>query len=240
MAPKPIRACGNVRQEPKVETGERDSLAVRMAAEGITSTPEYIEMIDRQVASGALRDNLADAIRLAVADKVAGKAKYDFPQLAAAMAGALAELTSDAGYRSSFDFNKASIDSMIDAANLIRTKYAGLQRPELTPDEDRQLRTVMAQLAADTSGDRDVAVLREVDRALGIVREKVLARLGVDMRSVGVSPLEAMGIQRMDVEGDDEQDDPSAFHMDMDSLGAVLEDQQPPEPQDLVPDEPRG
>jgi hypothetical protein len=208
-----------------------------MATEGITSTPEYIAMIDRQVASGELRDNLADAIRLAVAERVGGKRKYDFPQFAAAAMGAVAGVTSDQGYKASFDFNKAAIDSAIDGAAAVRAKYAGRDRPELSQDEERQLRTVMAQLAADRFGDRDVAVLREVDRMLLIVRERMLASLGVDSGAVGVSPLEAMGVARMDVEaGDEGEDDPSAVHMNFDALGDSLEGQQPQEPQDIVPD----
>jgi hypothetical protein len=142
---------------------------------------------------------------------------------------------SDQGYRASFDFNKSSTDSMIDCANTVRAKFAGQPMPELTPDEDRQLRTVMAQLAVDNSGDRDVAVTREVDRALLMVREKILSRMGVDIRSINMSPLEAMGVEQMDIEAgdEDEMDDPSAFHMDMDSLGERLEGTQPPEECDM-------
>lgn len=230
MSLKPIKACGRIRDESKVETGERDSLAYRMAVEGVTSTPEYIAMIDRQVASGELRDNLADAIRLAVADRIITNQKYTFPQFAAAIAYAVAELMSDQGYRSSFDF------SIIDYTNSVRSRFAGQPRPELTDDEQRQFNTVMAQLAADNSGD--IALMREIDRALLIIREKILVRMGVDLKSVNASPLAAMGVSPMEVEIGNEDDDPlSAVHMDLSVLTKQFEGVLA-EPQNLVPNEP--
>ena len=240
MAPKSIQSCGKVRAEPKVDIGERDSIALRMASEGITSTPEYIAMIDEQVASGQLRDNLADAIRLAVADGIGTKQKYEFHHFISVISESLTGLAADPGYRSSFEFNKISVDSMIDCARVIRAKFADRPKPELTNEEQKQFLMTMSQLASDKSGDRDVALVREVDRALLIMREKILDKMGVDIKTAAMSPLEAMGVGQMDIDGEDGMDDPSAVHMDMELLGDRLAGVRPSELQNLLPNDPCG
>ena len=231
MAPKPIRACGNVKDEPKVKVPERDTLAYKMAVEGVTSAPEYIAMIDRQVAEGGIRDNLANAIRLAVAERVADQQKYTFQQFAMALTTVVAELLNDPGFKASFDFAKANVDSLVDSSKAIREEFSGSARPVLTPGEEDQLKMVMAQLAADKSGDRDACLMSEVSRALAIVRENTLKELNVDVSNM--SPLETMGIERMDIEAGDEDDDPSALHVDFEGLGNSLGQTLP---EDILPD----
>ena len=67
---KPIKACGNIKQEPVMHIKNCDTIAARMLAVGITRNAEYVEMIDDQVKSGQLSDKVADFVRLSVSRRI--------------------------------------------------------------------------------------------------------------------------------------------------------------------------
>lgn len=235
MSPAPIKSVGRIRQEPTVEPSrERNSEAYRMAVDGITSSAEYIAMIDAQVEAGQLQDDLAQEIRAEIGMVVGGQDKYTHAEFIGALAGAVADVESDEGFKSSFDFQKKGFDSIRDMAEKYRRDSQGKERKELSPKDKATFRSTMSQIMRDPTMSRDSMLVSEVDRAMTIIRRKALERLGITNMTTGV-PLSAQdagglgqmipGIEPLDISGDDEElDSPSDVHIDMEALEAKFKD----------------
>jgi len=238
MSPTPIKACGKAKPEVRVETKERDSIAYRMVVDGISNTPEYIAFIDQQVASGNFTDAVADEIRARIAESSPQNRRFTYNEFAAAILEAARETSVDAGFQSSFDFQKKNHDSLMDSSDAARRSIEGKVRVPLSAREEREVQSIIQQIRRDSVESTDMVLISEIDRALSIIRQKAIDNLGIDLSRVDGSVTKLLGITPMDIEDDgDVADDgsPSDFHMNLDALGQQLEQDTPEE---LVPDEP--
>lgn len=222
MAPKPISACGKVREERKVDTGDRNSIAFQMAVDGTSSTPEYIEEIDRMVASSETKEVVAAAVSRAISASVGSQKKYTFEEFKNVLTNAVASVFEDAGFQASFAYNKAGIDSYIDCA--LSDGQATDSPPAVLEGQDLvEFNVIMAQIAEDEGGSRDISLVGEIDRVFLMARESVIKSFGIDLNNIGIDYLKALRVQPMDIEGDDEFiESPSSVHMNESSLEKEL------------------
>jgi hypothetical protein len=225
MSPTPIKSCGKARQEVRVETKERDSIALRMGMDGISTTPEYIAFIDQQVASGNFTDAVADEIRTRISESSPKNRRFTYDEFAAALLEAARETSVDAGFQSSFD-------SLMDFSDAARRSIDGKPRVPLSNREEQEVQSIIQQILRDNIETTDMVLISEIDRALSIIRQKIIDNLGVNLSRVDGSLTKLLGITPMDIEDDgDEVNDesPSDFHMNLDSLGQQLEQDAPDE-----------
>lgn len=235
--PTPIKPSGKVRKEPSVSEGERDSLAYRMSIEGVTSTPEYIAMIDEQVASGRLTDAVAEAVRTRLAQNIDTKKLCSYPHFASMVTAAVRQAVDDVGYRSSFEFIKATQDSLADFSARTATRRSSAT-PILTPAEEMEVRTIISQVARDQGSTTDSVLMGEVDRVLTIIRQNIIKGLEISDEAVTERAFGSGDIPRIDIEADqDDMESPADMHMDVDRLCASLETLSPQELSPEVPHE---
>lgn len=179
MAPKPIRSVGKVRPEATVAAEDRDTIAASLAAEGISSTAEFIEAIDERAAAGH-RDPVGDAVAIATAEKTSENCRtYTVQQLQESLVTSVSEMFGDVPFTTGFDFRKKNHDGLVEASKAILKKHAGKPAIVLTEEESQEFRAIMDSQGSDDCMTTDQAILEEVTYALAYLRKSVLAKLGV-------------------------------------------------------------
>ena len=208
MAPKPIRSVGKIRKEHVVESVDRETIASSLAAEGISSTAEFIEAIDERAEEGH-RDAVGDAVAIATAEKTSENCRmYTSQQLQEAFITSSTEMFGDSVFLAGFEFRKKSHDGLIEASSAILKRHAGKPAIVLTEDELRDFQAIMDSQGSDDCMTTDQAILEEVTYALAYLRKNVLAKLGVKQSAL---PDQMVDPDDEDGGGDIQMGDAEAF-----------------------------
>jgi hypothetical protein len=203
--PKPIKPCGKVVKEPVVPTKERKTIAVQMAADGTTSSSEYIKMIDSSVSKGELKNNIATAINLQTAKDIGIQKKRSFEEFMMALKDACKTLSKSESYKSDFESRKMFRDSKIDLADGIRAKLNNTPAPELDDTEKEFFAKFFESNATSVlESNSDAALALELSKAFEKIQAIVFKRFNIDEHQL--SRLVENAIIESAQTGDDEVD----------------------------------
>jgi len=201
MLPKQIKACGKAKPEIRVETKERDSIATRMAVDGISNTPEYIAFVDNQVASWKWSDAVAEEIRSRISAVTGGK--HNCGELIVSIVDSAKKLTENPWFI--FQCSTVSVQPLTDRQ----------KNTPLIQREEKEVDSIVKQVLQDSSD------IERLDRALAIIRNSVIVQLGIDVvKTDGLSNVKPMDISS---DGPEEDNSSDEFHIDLDAFGKKLE-----------------
>ena len=160
MQPKKIKACGKLKPEFQVETKERDSVAARMAIDGISNTPEYIAFVDKQVSEGTWTDAVTQEIRARISDSYLFDSKLRYLTLTSAITAAAHKLAF-----------KAFSDELAGHKLEAREKYV-----KLTKQEEKEVNIIMRPILEDASRE----CVYTIDKVLGAIRKSVMKKFKIE------------------------------------------------------------
>lgn len=179
MAPKPIKSCGKVHREFVLNAGERDTIAASMAAEGISSMPEFIEMIDQRAASGE-KDRVSEAVLIANAKKTSENCRvYKMDQLQSAIIESAGELAKNDPFVMGFEFRKKIHDDALESARAVMNRHLGKPDIVLNEQESSEFKTLMESEIGSDIANTDQSIIEEVGYVLAYMRKSILEKLGV-------------------------------------------------------------
>jgi len=213
---KPIKSVGKVRPEVKINSKkERSSAAYKMAVEGTTSTPDYIAMVDSKVKSGKWDDHLGKMIKSEIRHFFGGQCQYTFNDFVSALAASVTDVALDDIFQLEFNAAKGSFDLLRQEAMKLQSVISNSPSADLCKSDMVILHEVLRDVEKDNS--RAVLLTKEVDKAMELIRGKVMKRLGL-RRTMKVNPL--FDINPIEVESG--ESNPGDFHIDKEKLEATL------------------
>ena len=184
MAPKPIKSMGKVRKEQVLPAPERDTLASKLSAEGVTSTPEFIKAIDEQAESGE-KEKVAEVMLRAISDKTSENCRtYTAAQIQSAVITSATEAFEDESFVAGLKFRKQLHDDLLDSSKSIKKRYAGKPAVVLNEEESQEFHALMDSQGEGAWANTDQTLVEEVGFILAFLRKSVLAKLGVQQENI--------------------------------------------------------